>query len=330
MANSQAVRQFGYTGDELLGQGIELLIPERYRNQHDLLIRQYLKNPATRPMGPGRDLTARHKDGSEFPVEIGLNTVQTENGKAVIATVIDISERKRMENSLRQANADLDEFTYVASHDLKSPLRGIANLVEWVGEDLGDAIIPDVKNNLERINLRIERMENLIEDLLNYARAGKYSAAFEQVDLNELFDNVIELLDVPLSCKISIDNPVAQINTHKAPLETVIRNLISNAIKHNDKEEGRITITVRPDNSWLQFEITDNGPGIPASAHRRIFKLFQTLDSNTTDHSGVGLAVTKRLIEAHHGTIEVISEGNQGGTSFRFRWPRYERKDLNE
>jgi len=329
-ANTLLCQLFGYQANELIHQNMEMLLPERYREQHDLLRKQYLKNPSARSMGPGRDLTGLNKDGTEFPVEIGLSTVETDFGTAIIAAIIDISGRKKMENNLRQANADLDEFTYVASHDLKSPLRGITNLVEWVTEDLGNAINPDVENNLDRIKLRIERMEDLIEDLLDYARAGKHSAEFQDINLNDLFSNIIELLDIPPLFKISINNQAEQISSPKAPLETVIRNLLSNAIKHHDREEGNITITVKPDNSWLRFTVTDDGPGIPVSAHERIFKLFQTLESKATDRSGVGLAVTKRLIEAHNGNIEIISTDNQRGTTFQFWWPRFARSDLND
>lgn len=330
LANTQLGRLFGYQADELIEQDMEKLLPHRYRTQHDTLRTQYLNDPTTRSMGPGRDLTGLNKDGTEFPIEIGLSTVETELGTAIIAAIIDISERKKMENNLRQANADLDEFTYVASHDLKSPLRGIINLLDWVTEDLGDDVSPDVANNLGRIQIRTHRMENLIDDLLNYARAGKNSAEFQHINLNELLSNVTEILDIPPQFKITIDNQAEHITSPRAPLETVLRNLISNAIKHHDKEEGNITITVVPDNSWLKFSITDDGPGIPPKAHDRIFKLFQTLDSKTTDRSGIGLAVTKRLIEAHNGTIDVISNDQQRGSTFQFYWPRFARRDLNE
>ena len=280
-------------------------------------------------MGPGRDLTGQHKDGTEMPVEIGLSTVATRNGTCIIAAITDISERKRMENNLRSVNADLDEFTYVASHDLKSPLRGIQNLVEWISEDLEGLDNPDVSNNLQRIQQRIERMENLIEDLLNYARNSRQTAEFSLITIGDMLENIINLLDIPTGFKVAIDDQVKKITSPKAPLETVIRNLINNAIKHHDRDSGTITIRCVAKNSFCIFDIIDDGPGIPSAAHQRIFKLFQTLDSKSSDRTGVGLAVCKRLVETHNGNIEIISTDGQRGTTFRFSWPRFARRDLN-
>ena len=330
LANTQLSRLFGYPAHQLIGKSMDMLLPERYRQQHDLLRDQYLNDPSTRSMGPGRDLTGLNKDGTEFPVEIGLSTLETESGTSILAAIIDISARKKMETHLRQANSDLDEFTYVASHDLKSPLRGILNLVEWVTEDLGSDIKPDVENNLNRIKLRIDRMENLIEDLLIYARSGKRSAEFQDIEIDNLLNNVIEILDIPTDFKLSFNTQIKRITSPRAPLETVMRNLISNAIKHHDKSSGDINITVTPNDSWLEFTITDDGPGIPSSAHERIFKLFQTLDSKTNDRSGVGLAVTKRLIEAHNGKIEIHSTDNIRGSTFKFYWPRFPRREFHD
>jgi signal transduction histidine kinase len=137
-------------------------------------------------MGHGRDLTALHADGTELPVEIGLSRVRWQRKTMTLAAVSDISVRKRLELELRQANANLQEFTYVASHDLRSPLRGIADLVEWIVADLGDAPPPAVRHNLGRISQRIERMEHLIGDLLSYARAGSAQTAFSTVAVDAM------------------------------------------------------------------------------------------------------------------------------------------------
>src|SRR5690606_11794111 len=150
MANPSLLTLFGYTNDELLGKSMDILLPERYRTHHKKLREGYTQKPSLRPMGLGRDLTGRHKSGTEIPVEIGLSPVESDSGNLTLAVVTDISERKRLELNLKQANAHLEEFTYVASHDLKSPLRGISNLVEWIGEDLGADIPEPVQKNIER------------------------------------------------------------------------------------------------------------------------------------------------------------------------------------
>lgn len=330
LSNDHLNNLFGYGKDELVGRNLESLLPERYRGRHVGSREVYCQDPQPRAMGPDRDLTGRHKNGSEIPVVIGLNPVDTDSGTEIIAAVVDITERKKAELELRTANADLDEFTYVASHDLKSPLRGIANLLEWIEEDLGESISAEVKHNLERANLRISRMENLIEDLFSYARAGRESGDFITIDVRELIDNAVKMIDLPNTFILNIDCQVGTIQSPKAPLETVMRNLIANAVKHHDREHGQIDVLIREQNSYCAISVTDDGPGIPTSAHERIFKLFQTLSAGTSSSSGVGLAVTKRLIDTHGGKIEVVSSGHQRGTCFKFIWPRFIRRDLDE
>lgn len=329
LTNKHLLSLFGYTQEELQGQAVEILLPKRHHEHHRQYRQDYLKAPEPRSMGPGRDLTGRHKYGTEIPVEVGLNPIETEDGLAVIAAVIDVSERKKIELSLRQANADLDEFTYVASHDLKSPLRGIGNLIEWIEEDLGERIPEAVHNNLERITSRIRHMEKLIEDLLSYARAARKNEEFTDLNIKELIDEVIGLIEVPEGFNISVASEIDTIQSPKTPLETVLRNLINNAIKHHDRDHGEIRIEVDTQNAYCVFSVIDDGPGVPSGAQERIFKLFQTLSSDHATHSGVGLAVSKRLIEAHDGRIEVYSQDNERGTRFRFWWPRFTRRDLD-
>ncbi|MGD2119875.1 MAG: PAS domain S-box protein [Chromatiales bacterium] len=329
-SNKQLLDTFGYSQDELQGQALEILLPERHRSQHQNHRNSYLQNPTTRSMGDQNDLTGRHKSGTEIPVEIGLNPIETVDGIAVIAAVSDITERKKTELKLRQALADLDEFTYVASHDLKSPLRGISSLVEWIAEDFGEDVPQEISNNLERIQLRIGRMEKLVDDLLDYARAGKSQNMTDTVNLAELIDNAIQLVDPSGNFQIETTGFLDSINTAATPLETVLRNLVSNAIKHHDKPKGCIRIEVSTDGAYCVFDVIDDGPGIPPNAHERVFKLFQALIQGSDSRSGVGLAVSKRLVEAHGGRIELHSAAEQRGARFRFWWPRFPRRDLNE
>jgi len=189
LVNQQAEVMFGYTRAELIGDALELLLPERLRATHTGHRQAFAAAPSMRQMGMGRDLTARRKDGTEFPVEIGLNPVPgDEGGGLVLAAVTDITRRKAMELELQQANANLEEFTYAASHDLKSPLRGIADLLEWIVEDLDGLQSAEVTRNLGRIGDRIRRLERVIDDLLTYARAGTMSAEVIPVDPRALID----------------------------------------------------------------------------------------------------------------------------------------------
>lgn len=328
LVNRQLCELFGYPAEALVGQPLELLVPERYREAHAAHLAAYAENPSNRAMGPGRDLTGLRRDGSEFPVEVGLNVLDDHDGKALLATVIDITERKRMELNLRQANESLDEFTYVASHDLRSPLRGIADLLEWIEEDLGGERPPEVDRNLERIKLRIARMEHLIDDLLAYARVGFRHTKPAHIQVPQLLDDVIAMQDPPPGIRVSHHCEVQEMVTARTPLETVLRNLVGNAIKHHDRSEGEVRITAQAHDAHVVFTVHDDGPGIPEDAKERIFKLFQPL-SHGDRPSGVGLAISKRLVNAHSGELVVLPNTDGRGSSFRFTWPRFSRSDID-
>jgi PAS domain S-box-containing protein len=324
VVNPQAESMFGYTRTELLGNSLEILLPERFRGGHEAHRRHFAAAPSMRQMGAGRDLTARRKDGSEFPVEIELSPVPGDEDGLVLAAVTDITRRKAMQLELRQANANLEEFTYAVSHDLKSPLRGISDLVEWIVEDLGGAEPQEVSRNLGRIRDRIHRLEMVIDDLLAYARAGTAFTDAVHVDLEDLLAGILELLPRPPGFSVSLQIKARPFVTNKAPLESVLRNLINNAIKHHDLPTGRITIAVADVGRYCVFTVTDDGPGIPLASQERVFRIFQTLATETRDHSGIGLALSKRLVEAHGGWIKLDSKTGVRGTAFHVWWPRFQ------
>lgn len=331
LTNSALCQSFGYSTEELINQSMDILLPKRYREYHDKLRNTFHQTPTPRMMGVGRDLTALHKDGREFPVEIGLSPFEDEAGNLmVLVSLLDITKRKRMEQELRETNTNLEEFTYVASHDLRSPLRGIADLLEWVKEDLGPNTIPDVTRNLDRIEVRIERMEQLIDNLLTYARAGKIESNTQEIDVNTLLDNIFELLPVPEGISVTRDIQLAHLTSTWTPLETVIRNLISNAIKHHDRDTGNISIRCVAENNLCHFSISDDGPGIPEAAFSRIFRLFQTVTSNERSGTGIGLSVSRRLVETHGGRISVEANTPKRGATFHVWWPRFLRKDTHD
>ena len=330
LTNSVLCQSFGYTSEELLDKPMDMLLPQRYRKHHDHLRHSFHQNPTPRMMGVGRDLTALHKDGREFPVEIGLSPFEDEENKEmVLVSLLDITKRKRLEQELRETNTNLEEFTYVASHDLRSPLRGIADLLEWIKEDIGEHSMPDVSRNLDRIDVRIQRMEQLIDNLLTYARAGKNESNTQDIDVNALFDNIFELLEVPEGITITRDIEMEHFTSVWTPLETVMRNLINNAIKHHDQEIGSIAIGCTAENNLCHFTICDDGPGIPEASFARIFRLFQTVTSSERSGTGIGLSVSRRLVETHGGRISVEANQHQRGVTFHVWWPRFLRKDTH-
>jgi PAS domain S-box-containing protein len=331
MANRVVAEVLGHTPASLEGQPLHILLPERYRAGHGALMAGYRKTGEARMMGQGRDLTALHADGTELEVEIGLSRVRWQRQMMTVAVVSDISVRKRLERELRQANENLQEFSYVASHDLRSPLRGIADLVDWIQADLGEHAAPEVTRNLGRVTLRIQRMERLIDDLLSYARAGQAATEFTLVDLDALVRGILDIQPPPAGFTVDLDLAVAPFMATHTPLETVLRNLLSNAVKHHDRPTGRISVTASVDNSYCLISVIDDGPGVPPTGLERIFKLFQTLSASERAGSGIGLALTKRLVEVHGGRVEVISPVSEGrGACFRFWWPRFPRRTSDE
>jgi PAS domain S-box-containing protein len=332
MANRVLAEALGYAPPALVDQPLHLLLPERHRAGHGALMAGYRATGEARMMGRGRDLTALHRDGTELPVEIGLSRVRWQRQTMTLAAVSDISLRKRLELELRQANANLQEFTSVASHDLRSPLRGIADLVAWIEGDLaGVAVPPEVFRNLGRVSQRIHRMERLIDDLLSYARAGRAATEYTLVDLEPMIRGILEIQPVPTRFSVELDIAVAPFQATRTPLETALRNLIGNAVKHHDRAGGRIRVQAREDDSYCRIDVIDDGPGVPHASRERIFKLFQTLSATERGSSGIGLALTKRVVEVHGGRIEIESPVDAGrGTSFRFWWPRFPRRTGDE
>lgn len=329
-ANARLCEMFAYGPEALVGQKIEMLVPRRFHTEHVVLRHDYAAAPSPRVMGSGRDVTGLRRDGIEFPVEIGLTAVDTAAGRISCASIVDITERKRGELKLREANALLEEFTYVASHDLRSPLRGIAHLIDFIREDFGDTAPESAIHNLDRMTERIQGMEKLISDLLAYARAGKRSLKVESIDLRQLIDEITELEAASDNVRLAISVPDETFEGAETPLSTVIRNLVSNAIKHHDRVEVHLGINARLEGNHCIIEVSDDGPGIPSAAQQRVFRLFQTLNASERKGAGLGLAVVQRLVEGHGGSITLISDEETRGCTFRVIWPRFARSDLDD
>ncbi len=328
LVNKQTESMFGYTRDELLGQKLEQLVPPELRDAHVGFRSAFFEAPHMRTMGQSRDLAGHRKDGSEFPIEVGLTPLETPDGLQVLATIMDITERKHHEQllhlqmqELTQTNKDLDEFAYVASHDLRSPLEGINKLAKWIHEDNAD--LPDKsKRHLEQMQRRIGRLANLLDDLLQYSRARRREYHVRSVDTGQLARDVAELSGHCKGFTVSIAPDMPTLVTAKTPLEQVLRNLISNAIKHHDRPDGTVKVSCHPNGKLVEFEVSDDGPGIDPQFHDQIFKMFTTLKPrDEVEGSGMGLAIIKKLVERYGGKITVHSDINKG-TTFRFTWPK--------
>jgi PAS domain S-box-containing protein len=243
--------------------------------------------------------------------------------------VIDITDRKLLELSLRannqhltRSNRDLEDFAYVASHDLKSPLRGIDSAAKWLEEDLRASLSDESRKTLELMRNRINRMEKLLDDLLTYSRAGRTDTAISETNVAAIFGRILEVLGPPAHINVRAEGELPVIVTASAQLEQVLRNLINNAIKHHDKHNGEVVLSGKCVGDFVEFAVRDDGPGIPPQFHDKIFQLFQTLKRrDEVEGSGMGLALVKKLVEQQNSRITVHSQGDGTGTEFRFRWP---------
>jgi PAS domain S-box-containing protein len=242
--------------------------------------------------------------------------------------VIDITDRKLSELSLREnnrqlerSNLDLEDFAYIASHDLKTPLSGIKSAALWLEEDLHD-LSDESRKLLGLMRSRIDRMETLLDDLLTYSRVGRTETAASETKLADIFASIIEVLNPPAHIQVRVEGELSMIVTASAQLEQVLRNLINNAIKHHDKQKGEVVLSAKRAGDFVEFVVRDDGPGILPQFHEKIFQLFQTLKRrDEVEGTGMGLAIVKKLVERQHCRITVHSQGNGTGTQFRFRWP---------
>lgn len=327
IANRRVQEMFGYTREELIGQGMDILVPRRYRRSHVEQRKEYFAEPRIRAMGAGRDLTGCRKDGTEFPVEIGLSYVQTEQGMLALGLITDITERKRIESEITRINAELvrsntelGHFAYVASHDLQEPLRMITGYLQLLERRYRDKLDSEA---VQFIHYAVEgavRMKRLIEDLLALSRAGTQTANFRPVDSQTLFETARTNLGVAIeeSRAAVTAGPLPMIVADPGLLTQVFQNLIGNAIKFRRKDRpAHVHVTAQSSKDGYVFSITDDGIGIESRHLERIFGIFERLHSaDQYEGSGVGLAITRRILERHGGRIWVESKPGEGSTFF--------------
>ena len=231
-------------------------------------------------------------------------------------------ELARLTIALEQSNRELDQFAYVASHDLKAPLRGIANLAQWVREDVGDTLPEKSREHLQLMYGRVQRMEALIDGVLTYARAARTKGRPEAVDTDRLVRDVVELLAPAPNVTIDIAAHLPTVHTERVPLQQVFMNFVSNALKHGRADAPRVEIAWRDAAEAYEFSVRDNGGGIAPEFHERIWGLFQTLEArDKVEGTGIGLAVVKKIVESRGGRVSVESAPGEGAT-FRFTWPK--------
>lgn len=325
--NKQAEHLFGYEYQEMIGQKLEGLLPHRYRVTHEHHVTNFLHSPGVRNMGASnREFFGLHKNGKEFPIDISLNYLPTGSGNIAIASIRDITEKKEINQqlldtmqTLQSANKELEQFAYIASHDLQEPLRTISSFTELLAKEYEDKLSGNGEKYLEFIMKSSERMKVLVKGLLDYSRIGKEKLAAE-TDCNQLINDVLADLDTAIKeCNAHIQvQQLPILNAYPTELRQLFQNLISNALKYRDKGvEPEIKITVEELPMHWQFAVQDNGIGINESDKEKIFVIFKRLHNrNDYEGSGIGLSHCKKIAELHGGKIWVESTPAKGSTFY--------------
>lgn len=326
MVNRQGETMFGYSRTEMLGQKIEMLVPAPVKDKHPDYVTSFIKRPEPRAMGRGRDLFGQKKDGTLFPVEVGLMPLETEEGTSVISSVVDISERVANQKALMARNEELQQFAYRTSHDLKAPLRSIAGLTKFIGEDCVDGRTAEAMKNIEKVHLLCQKLLNFIMDILNLTRADYLEGAVVTWDVEDTFESIRSKLNAMTeTAQFEFRNHIR----HKIPplgdatrFSQILENLVSNAIKYRDpgKPNSFVDVITANDEHHFYLDVLDNGLGIPTNRHKEVFQMFKRFHSTSIDGSGLGLYLVKKLIEKSHGTI-VFESDPQQGTRFKIRLP---------
>jgi PAS domain S-box-containing protein len=237
-------------------------------------------------------------------------------------TARDAAERSAM--AAEEAYRELDQFAYVASHDLKAPLRGIASLAQWIQDDVGERLSGESADHMRLLQGRVHRMQALIDGILAYSRAGRVLTRAEAVDTGALVREVIELHALPAEVSIDVASQMPMLEAERIPLQQVFMNLIDNAVKfaRAERPDAAISVGWRDLGDAFEFAVTDNGPGIAPEYHERIWGIFQTLSSrDAVEGTGIGLSVVKKIVETRGGHVSVESSPGAGAT-FRFTWPK--------
>ena len=331
LVNAQAEKLFGYKREALLGEKVEILIPTRFKSKHYEDRKQYNEDPRVREMGSGIELYGMRKDGSEFPADINLSPIETEDGPLVSAVIRDMTVQKKAAEALKGyaarleiSNKELKQFAYVAAHDLQEPLRNITNYVGLLEKRLKESLDEELHFFMSVIVKSANKMQRLIRELLGFSIIGR-DRRIKKTDCGKALNEALTDLDISIRenhVKITADDmPV--VDGNETELKQLFQNLLSNAIKFK-KQNVPPDIHIHCENKkkeW-EFSVSDNGIGIDKEYFDKIFFIFHRLHSESEyPGTGIGLASCKKIVELYGGKIWVSSTPDIGST-FYFTIPK--------
>jgi PAS domain S-box-containing protein len=335
--NRAAERIFGYTAAEAVGQSIMMIIPPERQAEEKTIIERLKAGQRIDHF----ETVRMAKDGSLINLSITISPIRGSKGEIIGASKVarDITAQKEAEariaaytKELERSNQELDDFAYIASHDLKEPLRGLYNNATFLIEDFADKLGEDGVRRLKRLGELTQRMENLINDLLYFSRLGRVDLAIQETNINDVIREVEHLQEAFLEERnvcLKIPKPLPVITCDRPKVTEVFRNLITNAAKYNDKQQRVIEIGFldqvdTPDGPEKNvFYVRDNGVGIDPKFHKEIFRIFRRLKQPAGEKeagTGAGLTFVKKIIERHHGRVWLESRIGEG-TTFYFTLP---------
>jgi PAS domain S-box-containing protein len=336
LLNAHAEKQFRYWRDELIGQKVKSIIPQGFAERVIADGTRTAAEALAQQIGTGIELTGRRKDGSEFPIEIMLSPLQSNEGVLVTAAIRDISMRKDAEanlvekiEELNRSNEELEQFAYVASHDLQEPLRMVASYTQLLGKRYKGKLDSDADEFIAFAVDGANRMQRLIQDLLTYSRVGKRGLELLDVSSDRALRQAVVNLRgaIEESGAFVTHDPLPQVMADEVQLVQLFQNLVGNAIKYQGPGAPHIHISAVKDGAsrWI-FSVKDDGLGIDSQFFERIFGMFQRLHKRDEfEGTGMGLAICKKIVERHGGNISVESKPGLGST-FHFDMAASERK----
>jgi PAS domain S-box-containing protein len=353
LVNAQTERFFQYNRQELLGQPVEVLMPERFRGRHREYVMDYFAHARVRPMGAGMELYAQRKDGSEFPVEISLSPVETTRGMLVSAAVRDVTERKQAEEKLNRfatelqrtnqelerSNRELQDFAYVVSHDLRAPLVNIQGFSKELGMSCGRLrstleyvelsdtqrqqievlLDEDIAEALQFVGASATKMDSLLSGVLKLSRVGRASLTIRHLNMNQMLADIVASMQFAIEragATVELD-PLPPCHGDQLQISQVFSNLLDNALKYLDPTRpGKIRISGHEEPQEVVYSVDDNGVGIAEEHQQSIFQIFHRLNPQTGTGEGLGLTIVRRVVDRHNGKIWVKSRPNEGSVFY--------------